>query len=324
VVSASISSHTPLSGSRWTEAVAPKGHRLPDRDNAILIAAGPNFFGTLRTPLAAGRDFSGRADGNGNVAIVNQKFAARYFPGRNPVGEYLTATVSKPPTDLQIVGVVRDSSTINLRVGARPTVYVPYFRGFSPFGALEIRAAGSLSQVASAIRKAIQPSFPKTPIEVRALTNQVEQTLIQERLMAKLAAGFGILGLLLSCVGLYGLLAYSVVRRTKEIGVRMALGARRSSVLWMVAWGALRLLAIGVAIGVPIAWALSRRVASMFFGLQPTDPGVVATAVLLLGTAAMIAAYVPARFEFTRLKQSPMMSPSWPLSGVRWQRWPAT
>lgn len=295
VASASISSHTPLSGATWSEAVAPKGQPVPERDNAIFIAAGPNFFATMQTPLISGREFDGRDQGDANVAIVNQTFAARYFSGRNPVGEYLSATVTRPPSDLRIVGVVKDTTTVSLRATPRPTVYVSYFQRASGLGTLEIRAAGSLSQVASAIRKELQPSFPNTPLEVRALTDQVEQTLVQERLMANLAGGFGVLGLLLACVGLYGLLAYSVVRRTKEIGVRMALGAQQSGVLWVVVKRALRLVALGVALGLPVAWVLSRWVQSMLFGLTATDPSTIATAVLLLGVAGLVAAYFPAQ-----------------------------
>ncbi|MCU1258762.1 MAG: hypothetical protein JWO80_1647, partial [Bryobacterales bacterium] len=120
-------------------------------------------------------------------------------------------------------------------------------------------------------------------------------TLVQERLVASLAGGFGVLGLLLACVGLYGLLAYGVARRTKEIGIRMALGAQQSGVLWMVCGGALRLVGLGIALGLPAAWAVSRWVKSMLFGLTATDPGTMATAVLLLGAAGLVAAYFPAR-----------------------------
>ena len=160
---------------------------------------------------------------------------------------------------------------------------------------LEIRAAGSLSQVASAIRKELQPRFPDAPLEVRALTEQVGRTLVQERLMANLAGGFGVVGLLLACIGLYGLLAYSVARRTKEIGIRMALGAQQRGVLWMVAKSALRLLGVGVAAGLPAAWMASRWVNSMLFGLRPDDPGIMAAAALLLGAAGLAASYFPAR-----------------------------
>ncbi len=295
VTSAAISSHTPLNGWTWTEAVAPKGQPVPERDNAVFVAAGPNYFATMQTRLVAGREFDGRDRGTPNVAIVNQAFAERFFPGRNPLGEYVTATVTKPASELQIVGVAQNSMHGNLRETSRPTVYVAYFQRASGTDSLAIRAAGSLSQIAAAIHKELQPSFPKTPLDVHALTAQVEQTLLQERLMAKLAGGFGVLGLLLACVGLYGLLAYSVVRRTKEIGVRMALGAQRGAVLWMVARRALGLVAVGVLVGVPVAWVLSKKVQSMLFGLTATDPGIVGTAVVLLSMAGLVAAYFPAR-----------------------------
>ena len=300
VVSASISSHTPLDGSAWSEAVVPKGQPLPENDNALFIAAGPGFFATMQTPLISGREFDAGDQGKANVAIVNQTFAARHFPGQNPVGQYLSATVTSPPSDLQIIGIARDTITARLRAAPRPTVYVSYFQrassgGFMANTTLEIRAAGSLSQVASAIRQELQPRFPDAPLEVRALTEQVERTLVQERLMANLAGGFGVVGLLLACIGLYGLLAYSVARRTKEIGIRMALGAQQSGVLWMVGKNALRLLGMGVALGLPAAWMASRWVNSMLFGLRPDDPGIMATATLLLGAAGLAAAYFPAR-----------------------------
>jgi hypothetical protein len=194
VASASISTHTPLNGWTWTEAVAPKGQPVPQQDNAVFVAAGPNFFATLRTPLLAGREFDARDRGVPNVAIVNQAFASRYFPGRSPLRQYVTAAVTKPPSDLQVVGVVKDSVWENLRATPRPTVYVSYFQRASGTDSLEIRAAGSISQIAAAIHKELQPSFPKTPLDVRPLTAQVEQTLVEERLMAKLAGGFGGLG----------------------------------------------------------------------------------------------------------------------------------
>jgi predicted permease len=295
VVSASLSSHTPLSGATWTEAVAPKGQPLPQRDNAVCIAAAPAFFATLQTPILAGRDFDERDEGKPNVAIVNQTFAVRYFAGRNPVGQYLSATVARPPADLQIVGVVKDVAAHSLRQPPLPTVYVSYFQRQSGTDALVIRISGSLSLTAAAIRKQLQPSFPTSMVEVRALTDQVERTLVQEQLMTTLTAGFAVLGLVLACVGLYGLLGYSVVRRTREIGIRMALGAQPRAVRWMVVKGAVRLVAIGICLGIPGAWLPSQWLRSMLFGLTPTDPAVAAGAVILLAAAAMIAAYFPAR-----------------------------
>ena len=295
VVSAALTSHTPLSGATWSEAVVPKGQPLPDRDNAVFIAASPDFFRTMGTPVVSGRDFNEGDRGSGLVAIVNQSFVNRFFPGKNPVGEYLTASVSKPPSDLQIVGVVKDSMTASLRRPPGPTVYISYWQRQAQLDALVIRVAGSLSSAREAVHKELAPKFPITPIFVRPLSAQVENTLMEERLMAKLSGGFGVLGLLLACVGLYGLLAYGVVRRTKEIGVRMALGAQRGAVLWMVARRALGLVAAGIVVGLPLAWLAARKVQSMLFGLTPGDSGVLLAAVASLAAAGLVAAYFPAR-----------------------------
>ena len=295
VESASIASHTPLNGWTWTEGAVPKGQPLPQRDNALFIAAGPKYFATMKTPLLSGREFDDGDRGAARVAIVNQAYAQKFFPARSPIGEFLTTTVTNPPADWQIVGVAKDSMNNSLRDAPRPTVYVSYFQKPSGTDALEIRAIGSLAQVAAAIRQELQPSFPNTPVSVQPFSAQVEQTLVQERLMAKLAGGFGALGMLLACVGLYGLLAYTVVRRTKEIGIRMALGARPQAVRWMVARRALALVALGVAAGLPIAWALSEKVKSMLFGLTGTDPAVLGGAAAMLAAAGLIAAFFPAR-----------------------------
>jgi ABC-type antimicrobial peptide transport system permease subunit len=193
------------------------------------------------------------------------------------------------------VGVAKDTITDGLREAAPATVYVPYFQLPHNFTTLEIRGAGSLSQVSSAIRRELQPRLPSAPLQIRALTEQVAGTLVQERMMATLAGGFGVLALVLACIGLYGLLAYSVARRTKEMGIRMALGAQRRRVIGMIVKGAVRLVVFGIALGLPAAWAASRWVKSMLFGLTPTDPATIGAAVAILATAALVAAYIPAR-----------------------------
>jgi predicted permease len=294
VASASITSHTPLNGSTWSEAAMPKGQPLPERDNATFIAAGAGFFAAMQTPLLAGRDFDQRDQGAPNVAIVNEAYAARYFPNRNPLGESLSATVKTPPVDLQIVGIVKNVHTRNLRAAAPPVVYVPYLQRPAQNDSLVIRAAGPLSQTASAVRRELQSSFPNTAVEAHPLDDQVEGSIVQERLLAKLAGGFGILGLALACVGLYGLLGYTVVRRTREIGIRIALGAQKRGVIWMVARRALGLVSLGVAIGIPAAWFASRWIGTMLFGLKATDPAVIAGAVSTLIAAGMVSAWIPA------------------------------
>jgi predicted permease len=297
VLSASLTTHTPLSGSTWSEPAVPAGQRIPDLDNAFFIGAGPRFFETMQIQLLSGRDFASQdTTGGPEVAIVNEAYALRHFPGRNPLGQRLSSMVRGAPKELEIVGLVRNTNIAGLRKAPPPTVYVAYEQLKWEFSTtLAVRAAGRLTDVASEIQRALQPRLLARPIEVRPLSAQVEVTLIQERMMATLASGFGLLALILACVGLYGLLAYTVAQRTKEIGIRMALGAQRKGVVSLILKGGIRLVLIGIALGVPAAWLSSRWVASMLFGLTPTDPPTIAGAILMLAAAAQVAAYFPAR-----------------------------
>jgi len=297
IVSASVSTHTPLSGSVWSDIAVPRGRPLPERDTAWFIGAGPRFFETMQTPLVAGREFSDRdIAGSPAVAIVNEAFARRYFPDQQPIGQYLTASVQGDRRDLEIVGLAKNTNAAGLRRASPATVYVPYRQLTARFSTtLEFRARGSLTEVAAAIRQAIQPRLPNTPVEVRPLSAQIDAAMVQERMMATLATAFGVLALVLACVGLYGLHAYTVARRTKELGIRIALGAQRRRVIAMVLTGAVRIVVIGVAVGLPAAWAGSRWVQSMLFGVKPADPATLAGAIAVLMTAALAAAYVPAR-----------------------------
>jgi ABC-type antimicrobial peptide transport system permease subunit len=160
---------------------------------------------------------------------------------------------------------------------------------------LEIRATGSLDRVAAAVKALLQQRLPGVPVDMHPLSAQVEATIVEERMIATLATAFGLLALVMACLGIYGLLAYSVTQRTREIGIRMALGARGNEVVALVLGNALRLILIGVALGLPAALAASRGVKSILFGLTPTDPVAIAGAILILAGAALIAAYLPAR-----------------------------
>jgi putative ABC transport system permease protein len=207
----------------------------------------------------------------------------------------LSTSVRGVRRDVEIVGLARDTRAAGLRVAPPPTVYVSYRQLTGDFPTtLEVRATGSIGSVASALRRALQPRLKDSPVEVVPLSAQVDARLVQERLMATLAGAFGVLALLLACVGLYGLLVYSVARRTKEIGIRMALGAQQLRVLGSVLTGAARLVFIVIAVGLPIAWAGSRAVRSMLFGLNAVDPATIGGAILLLTAAALVAASVPA------------------------------
>jgi predicted permease len=296
VVAASMSTHTPLSGSTWSEPAVPAGRPRPERDNAVFVGAGAGFFATMRIPVLSGREFTER-DGATSpaVAIVNENYAQQHFPGRNPVGERLSARISGAWRDVEIVGFVKNTNTRSLRATPPATVYVPYVQQLNHSSAtLEIRAAGTLSDVAQGIRQTLQSRFPDVPVDVRPFAAQVAATIVQERLMATLATAFGLLALALASVGIYGLLAYGVARRTKEIGIHMALGAQRKRVIALVLRGARKSLVIGLAIGLPAALAASRWVESMLFGLTPGDPIAMTAALLLLAIVAHVAAYVPA------------------------------
>jgi predicted permease len=296
-ISASISTHTPLSGSTWSEPVARPGEPLPRRDNAIFTGAGPGYFETMGIALLAGRPFSPQDAGEiPTVAVVNEELVRRMFPGEAPLGRHLTAAVRGNRVDLEIVGVARNTTQQGLRAAAYPLVYVPYDQLHAEIpSTLEVRAAGGLGAAASALQRAIQAKLPESSIEVRQLSTQVESTIALERMMATLAGGFGSLALALSCVGLYGLLNYGVVRRTREIGIRMAMGAQRREVIGREVMSALRLVAGGMALGVPAIWVGSKWVQSMLFGLAPNDPGTIAGSAVVLGVAALAAAFVPAR-----------------------------
>ena len=297
VVSASLSTHTPLNGSVWSDPVVPLGQPIPEGDNAYFIGAGPRFFATMQIHLVAGREFteSDTAESPA-VAVVNEAIAQQYFANQNPVGQYLSASVRGRRRDLEIVGLARNTNAAGLRAAPPRTVYVAYAQLTGDIPAtLAVRATGPVGRVASALQQAVQAKVPGTSIEARPLSAQVEATIVRERMMATLAGGFGLLALALACVGLYGLLAYSVAQRTREIGIRMALGAQRARVAALVLKGGARLVLIGIALGLPAAWAASRWVQSMLFGLTPTDPVAIGGAIALLVTAAHLAAYLPAR-----------------------------
>jgi len=296
VVSASVSTHTPLSGSIWSDRAVPRGQPVPERDSAFFVGAGPRLLEIMQTPLISGRDFTDRDSAEAQpVAVVNEAYARRFFPDRQPLGQYLSAVVRGARRDLEIVGVAKNTSAAGLRRRSPLTVYVAYRQLTGSFPTtLVIRARGNLAGMAAAIRRAIQPQMPDTAIEVLPLSAQIEAAMVQERVMAGLAGAFGALALVLASVGLYGLLAYTVARRTKEVGIRVALGAERARVVAMILGGAVRLVSIGILLGLPAAWAASRAVQSMLFGLKPADPATIGGAIVLLGAAALVAAYVPA------------------------------
>jgi putative ABC transport system permease protein len=292
VLSASFSSVTPLSGGAISHTIFVRGQPA-GREEIWFNNIAPRYFETMHTPVVLGREFTAHDDiASPAVAIVNQAFVRRHLPDRDPLAAQLS--ISNGP-DCQIVGVVKDAIYETLREPPRPTVYAPYLQRGAGGVTFEIDAAGSIAQVASSVHADVQPSLPGTPVRVRSLTAQVEKSLIQERMMATLASGFGALALVLAAIGLYGLLAYAVARRTSEIGIRMALGAQRGQVVGLVLRQTCALTGIGIALGLSGAAVVTRSLAGMLFGLTPLDPVTFIAASFMFAVVALLASYLPAR-----------------------------
>ena len=254
---------------------------------------------TIRTPVLLGREFTeAEREGAPKVAVINQAMARYFFGESNPLGRRFSIPGSKgDASPLEIVGVVQDAKFHSLREPSPPAIYVPFFQ--SPESGemtFEVRTTTNPASVAAAARRVIQQADSRLPVfEVKTLTQQVDESLVQELLVASLSSLFGALALLLASIGLYGLMAYAVSRRTSEIGIRMALGAERSDVRQMVLGEATRLVLTGIGIGLPLALAGARFLSSMLFALSPADPLTISAATLILLAVAAVASFVPAR-----------------------------
>jgi putative ABC transport system permease protein len=302
VVSASQSWLTPISGLEWNQNIKTEGSQSPAGEMPLVWFnwVTPDYFATLRTGLVAGRTFDSRDTADSpSVAIVNQTFARRFFPNHIPLGKYFSTSGPKPGSirQIQIVGVVRDSKYLSLREPTVPFAYVP--PGQSPFtpedSSFEIRTAVKPTSLVPSVRNAIGSENKLASLRFGTLEQQIDNSLVQERLLSTLSGFFGGLALLLTAIGLYGVMAYLVTRRTHEIGIRMALGAGKGDVLRMVVWQGFKLALIGVAIGIAGALALTRFLASLLYGVKPTDPVTFIAVSLNLIAVAMLACYIPAR-----------------------------
>jgi predicted permease len=276
----------------WVQGSAHAG------DAACYNIVGPDFFATAGIPLLIGREFSPRdRPGAPLVAIINEAFARKYFPGQNPLGRRFGDEGPKSAGKFEIVGVVKDGRNWSLRLAPYPADFHSFWQStpLVPF-VLHVRVMGNTGAIAASLSQAIRGIDPGLVVyDVRTMTEQVNGTLRQERTFATLSLLFGALALGLCCVGLYGVTAYSVTRRTNEIGIRMALGAPRTQVLWLFLRETLGLVVIGAVIGTPIALACAKFVKSLLFGLTPADPASLAIALLMLAGVAAVACLLPAR-----------------------------
>ena len=290
-----------LSGSEWDNSIAVEGfsHKPTETPDPHMQFISPDFFRTLNIPILAGRDFR-MSDGRDapKVCIVNEKFAKRYFKDGNALGRHI-GMGGNPGTklDIEIIGVARDTKYESMRDEIPVEVYQPYHQVPFVLGMMAyVRMARFPEQAFLSIRRVVNGLDSNLPIsEMKTLEKQQAESLITERLVASLSTAFGILATLLATIGLYGVMAYMVAQRTREIGIRMALGAASYNVLWLVMKEVLQLVAIGVAIGLPSAWALTRYAKSQLYGIQPNDALTVALATAGIVVVAIFSGYIPAR-----------------------------
>jgi putative ABC transport system permease protein len=302
VRSASLSAPTPLQGAGASGFATIEGYQegAEDRRWISISYVAPKYFETLGTPLLAGRAFNFEDQAQPNVAVVNRAFARYYFADRNPIGQHVSldhVTGMREPRTYEVVGVVGDANYFEIREAARRSIYLPAFRGGS-VGARTFLIATNIDPegIAGDARRVIRNVVPGIPVErIITLTDQVDASIVPERLIATLSGFFGALGAALAGIGLYGLLAYTVARRTNEIGIRMALGATAGDVTWLVLQDALVTVMAGLLLGVPLAiWGRSLAAALIQdLPVQTAAPLAVATVGIVV--IAFLASYVPAR-----------------------------
>jgi predicted permease len=290
-----------LENDEWDNWVTIEGYsaKQDERPDPHMQFCSPGFFKTMKIPVSLGRDFDDRdTSGAPKVGIVNQKFVNRYFGGAYPLGRHVGMGID-PGTklDIQIIGVVGDTKYENMRDEIPYELYVPSDQQtFANGGTVYVRAQGDPLHLFGTLRAAVRGVDGSVPMDnMRTLRDQMEISLLSERLLATLSSVFGGLAALLAALGLYGVMAFLVERRTREFGIRMALGARRSSVLWMVMTETLTLTGIGVFIGLAGAYAVTRLIQAQLFGVNATDLLTLAAASLGIAAVTALAGYLPAQ-----------------------------
>ena len=289
---------TPVGGGGWDQNAWEPGFGGPKLD-VLFNRSGPGYFRTMGISFAAGRDFDEHDTLNSpKVAIVNEEFARKIFQGKNPIGRTFRREEfgDTPDPQFLVVGLVRNTKYYELREDFQPIAFVPaaqneeagmganfVLRTNAPLGEFYRKAAAAAAEI-----------HPSTGVDFTVLTNQIQQSLMRDRLMAALAGAFGVLAALLAILGLYGVIAYMVARRRNEIGVRIALGATRGRVVGLVLQEAILLLAAGLVIGIGLAAWAGQAAASLIYGMKPRDPLTFGSAVVLLAAVALVASYGPA------------------------------
>jgi predicted permease len=301
VRSASVSGTPPIHGGAWNSPVFFKSALVAKKDvSTLLNRVGPRYFDTVNIPLLRGRAIDFQDTSNSlKVVVVNQTFADYFFPKGDAIGQ--TFTVADPSVTglFQIVGIVRTSTYLSPREEPQRMAYLPVMQltGDDAYAyALEVRTAGQPAAIAENIRRALVAVDPNLSVlDVKTMAEQTDLQMTSEILIARLSGFFSLLALSLACIGLYGVMSHSVMRRTGEIGIRMTLGAQTGPVLWMILKEVLLLLAIGIGCGVPLTLAVVRLFQSQLFGLASFDPLTVLASIFTIAAVVLAAAYFPAR-----------------------------
>ena len=294
-------SHSSLLGEgTWSGYVVPVGQ--PRKAATHILMTTPDFFETMQIPVILGRAFDGRDQpGSQPVAVVSEAYVKTNFPDRNPLGEHIVVGRRAPleNRDVEIVGVAANARYGALKGEFRDIAYLPFNQGsYYPVEEMTfaLRTSGDPLRYVNTVRAIVSRADARVPVtDVKTQASQIDQMVNQEIIFARLCTAFAILALLISCVGLYGTMSYTVARRTGEIGIRMALGAPRGAVVWMVLRETFVLAAVGLAIGVPTALGISKLVESFLFGVKPNSPAALVLAVAILLSAALLAGYMPAK-----------------------------
>jgi predicted permease len=276
---------------------------LPPSEQTRYKAVGPFYLSTMQIPIVAGRDITAHdRPGSPPVAIISRDFAQLNFAGQNPLGRHLMlwkdGAEKNLARDMEIVGIAKDARYGGLKRETLPVVYIPYNQGYPVPDDMTfvLRTVGNPTALVNSVREIVHQADASLPISgFRTQTAEIANTIHQEIVLAELCSGFAILALIIACVGLYGIISYSVARRTSEIGLRLALGAQRGSVLWMIFREILVLAVVALAVSLPVALGTSRLVASLLFRMKSNDPLTFSIAVTILVAAGLLAGWVPAQ-----------------------------
>ncbi len=299
-----------LEGNEWDSSMSVEGYNAQPGENMnpFCNAVSADYFKTMGIPLVAGRDFDERdarydpidqtvqAPPPYKVAIVNESYAKHYFGDRPAVGRHIGfGTNPGTKTPIEIIGIVKDAKYTGVRDEIPRQVFFAYLEAENNGGVVYVRTRAHPDATFAAIRQVVREMDANVPIyNLRTLDHQIDQSLLNDRIIATLSSAFGLLATLLAVIGLYGVMAYTVARRTREIGVRMALGAVQGDVVWLVMREVLALVGAGVGLGLVAAWALGRVVSAQLYGVTPNDPLTIAAAAAVLATVAALAGYIPA------------------------------